>query len=336
MVSRRVPSLIKSITVVVLLLTLGATVGVPANSLRADKCLAAPDSPSPQGTHWYYQLDWATQRKCWHLRAPDRPLRRGAATAAAPLHATPVPFGRRHSADGPPISVDPADTASPSSRVDMLSVRPPTSEAITATASKLVQQSVQQDASAPPLMETPAQQESTLSQAGNEAPGRLVAPTTSPDPVPAGAAVEAQHATAIPTNTAADSAFDVAERAAGGGKPTNDAGISMVTILAVLALGLGVLCVVAKNVAARHARTIFNHCEPDLTDDQRQHDRRGDQDQRRSVDERQLIVSALSDCSPVRNDDVTFQTTFEIGKRKDKLARLHQNLDRLLRSPTVA
>jgi hypothetical protein len=137
----------------------------------------------------------------------------------------------RRENDGPPISVDPADTASPSPRVDMLSVRPPTSEAITATASKLVQQSVQQDASAPPLMETPAQQESTLSQAGNEAPGRLVAPTTSPDPVPAGAAVEAQHATAIPTNTAADSAFDVAERAAGGGKPTNDAGISMAQYL---------------------------------------------------------------------------------------------------------
>ena len=132
------------------------------------------------------------------------------------------------------------------------------------------------------------------------------------------------------------SAFDVAERAAGGKKLTNDAGSSMVTILAVLAVGLGVLCVVAKNVAARHARTIFNHREPDLTDDQRQHKWRGDRDQRGSVDERQLIVSALSDCSPVRNGDVPFQTAFEISKRKDKLARLHQNLDRLLQSPTVA
>ena len=184
MVSRRVPSLIKSITLVVLLLTLGATVGVPANSLRADKCLAAPDSPSPQGTHWYYQLDWATQRKCWHLRAPDRPLRRGAATAAAPLHATPVQFGRRHSADGPPISVDPADTASPSSRVDMLSVRPPTSEAITATASKLVQQSVQQDASAPPLVETPAQQESTCRRLATRRQDGLSLPLRRPIPYP--------------------------------------------------------------------------------------------------------------------------------------------------------
>src|ERR1700722_11675332 len=68
MVSRRVPSLIKSITLVVPLLTLGATAGAPANSLHADDCLAAPDSPSPQGTRWYYRLDWPTQRKCWYLR----------------------------------------------------------------------------------------------------------------------------------------------------------------------------------------------------------------------------------------------------------------------------
>jgi len=110
----------------------------------------------------------------------------------------------------------------------------------------------------------------------------------------------------------------------------------MVTILAVLALGLLVLCLVAKNVTRRWVRTIVNHREPNLTDDQYQYDRRGAQDQRGSVDERQLIVSVLSDHSPVQNDDVPFQTAVEISKRKDKLARLHQNLDRLLQSPTVA
>ena len=36
----------------------------------------------------------------------------------------------------------------------------------------------------------------------------------------------------------------------------------MVTILAVLALGLLVLCLVAKNVAMRWVRTIVNHREP--------------------------------------------------------------------------
>jgi hypothetical protein len=109
----------------------------------------------------------------------------------------------------------------------------------------------------------------------------------------------------------------------------------MVTILAVLALGLLVLCLVAKNVAMRWVRTIVNHRGPNLTDDQHQYDRRA-QDQRGSVDERELIVSVLSDHSPVQNDDVPFQTAVEISKRKDKLARLHQNLDRLLQSPTVA
>src|SRR5215470_11819865 len=98
MVSRRVPTLIKSIALVVAFLTLGAGVGAPGNSLRAEECQSAPDSPSPQGTHWYYRLDWATQRKCWYLRAPARSLRRAAAAATA----TPVPLGRRHSAHGPP------------------------------------------------------------------------------------------------------------------------------------------------------------------------------------------------------------------------------------------
>jgi hypothetical protein len=330
MVSRRVPTLIKSIALVVPLLTLGATVPAPANSLHTDDCLAAPNSPAPEGSWWYYRLDWPTQRKCWYLRAPDRPLRRGTATTATPLRSTGVRFGRRHSPDGLPISVDCSDTASPSTRVDLL---PVTSEAMTGTIGKLVQQSAQQG-SAPPPTETPAAQATPLSQPGNEADERLAAPTTGPDPVPEGAALQAQHVIATPTNTAADSTSDASERAAGGSKLSNDAGISMVTILAVLALGLLALCLVAKNVAMRWVRTIVNHREPNSTDDQ--HYRGGDQDQRGSVDERQLIVSVLSDHSPVQKDDVPFQTAVEISKRKDRLARLHQNLDRLLQSPAVA
>src|ERR1700736_6464676 len=125
MVSRRVRSLIKSIVLIVSVLTLG--VGAPGNNLHAEECLSAPDSPSPQGTHWRYRLDWPSQRKCWYLGAPARSLRR----AAAATPATPVLFGRRHSVDVPPKSVDPADAASPSSHVDMLPIDPPTSEGIT-------------------------------------------------------------------------------------------------------------------------------------------------------------------------------------------------------------
>ena len=123
MVPRRVPSLIKSIVLVISLQTLGAGVEATGNSLHAEECLSAPDSPSPQGTHWRYRLDWPTQHKCWYLGAPARSLRR----AAAATPATPVLFGRRHSVDVPPKSVDPADAASPSSHVDMLPIDPPTS-----------------------------------------------------------------------------------------------------------------------------------------------------------------------------------------------------------------
>ena len=305
MVSRRVPSLIKSITLVVPLLTLGATVRAPANSLHADDCLAAPNSPAPEGSWWYYRLDWPTQRKCWYLRAPDRSLRRGTATAATPLRSTRVRFGRRHSTDGLPISVDPSDTASPSSRVDLLSVKTPTSEAITGTVGKLVQQSVQQG-SAPPPTETPASQATPCRRLATRRLDGLSCPLRGPIPYPR--VQRFRHNMSLrsqPIRLRIRPPMLQREHA-GGSKLTNDAGISMVTILAVLALGLVVLCVVAKNVAMRWVRTIVNHREPNSTDDQHRHDRRGDQDQRGSVDERQLIVSVLSDHSPVQNDDVPF------------------------------
>src|SRR5262249_21212946 len=31
-----------------------------------------PNSTAPAGSHWYYHVDKATQRKCWYIRATDR------------------------------------------------------------------------------------------------------------------------------------------------------------------------------------------------------------------------------------------------------------------------
>ena len=39
---------------------------------RAVDCLAAPNSSAPQNSHWYYRLDRAQQRKCWHLGAANQ------------------------------------------------------------------------------------------------------------------------------------------------------------------------------------------------------------------------------------------------------------------------
>lgn len=42
-----------------------------AGAEGAVDCLAEPDSSAPPDSHWYYRIDRATQRKCWHLRAAD-------------------------------------------------------------------------------------------------------------------------------------------------------------------------------------------------------------------------------------------------------------------------
>ena len=62
----------------------------PSPTARADDCLAAPNSPAPQGSHWYYRLDWATQRKCWYVRAPGPPAQQAAAPAT--LARVPIAF----------------------------------------------------------------------------------------------------------------------------------------------------------------------------------------------------------------------------------------------------
>jgi hypothetical protein len=62
------PRPVGSIAFVVVLVLCGFSVGAAARPSRAADCLAAPNGPAPQGNHWYYHTDRATQRKCWALR----------------------------------------------------------------------------------------------------------------------------------------------------------------------------------------------------------------------------------------------------------------------------
>ena len=67
----------------------------PANSASTDNCLAAPNTPAPEGSHWFYRIDLQSTVKCWYLRmtgqteqktsAPDKPATSSHAPA---LHAT--------------------------------------------------------------------------------------------------------------------------------------------------------------------------------------------------------------------------------------------------------
>jgi hypothetical protein len=45
-----------------------AVIVLPIGLARAaDDCLTAPNTQPPQGSHWYYRIDGATQRHCWYL-----------------------------------------------------------------------------------------------------------------------------------------------------------------------------------------------------------------------------------------------------------------------------
>jgi hypothetical protein len=52
----------------------GILAGVPlataSNSATSatDNCLSGPKDQAPQGSHWYYRIEHATQRHCWYLK----------------------------------------------------------------------------------------------------------------------------------------------------------------------------------------------------------------------------------------------------------------------------
>jgi hypothetical protein len=69
---------------------IGAALALGANSaVAAVECLTEPNRDAPQGSHWFYRVDRATDRRCWYLRASTPPP--SPAPAAEAQHATPRP-----------------------------------------------------------------------------------------------------------------------------------------------------------------------------------------------------------------------------------------------------
>jgi hypothetical protein len=91
--------LIGSISCVAMLLAFGVGPRAATNIARADDCLAQPDSSAPEGSHWYYHTDRATQRKCWYLRASDQQAQQPVAHTTSPVtSATLSPLEKPESA----------------------------------------------------------------------------------------------------------------------------------------------------------------------------------------------------------------------------------------------
>jgi hypothetical protein len=327
--SGQIPRPFRSIALVAALLISGVGVTVPSATARADDCLTAPNSAAPQGSHWYYRLDRATQRQCWYTRAPGQPAQQAAAPAttgpATPLHSTPTPSV----APSRPVS------AAPSPKVKT-AAKPITAPVSGGTTDKTVQQSAQEKENTASTPETPAPQSDTLSLGETSSQAAAPPAVTSPDQSMAVAPVKAQEPIAVPTDAPANSVSDDAERTVRHADPTNNPGMPII-IFPILALGLvGVGVVIKIAVARRRARITIDQSEPDTMDDHRQHEWRDE----RYLDETLIdgqelrsLVSAVSEPGPLRDDDGAFQSTVEKSERKDRLLQFCRDIDRMLQSP---
>jgi hypothetical protein len=154
--------LVRWIALIAALLMLWVGVTVLAKTARAADCLAAPNSPSPPGSHWYYRLDLATQRKCWYVRAlnqSDQQAATGATTGqASRLHSVPSAAKPKPPAGSAPLSVSPGATDSPSSPVEAFAAKP-NDRSVSA---------VNTDEAAPSIAEAPARRQGAELSETNE------------------------------------------------------------------------------------------------------------------------------------------------------------------------
>ncbi len=289
----------------------------------AGKCLTAPNSPAPEGSHWYYQTDRATQRKCWYLRALAQPTQ-PAAQATSEAVSAPHPNAINNSATasaGAPMSTSPDHNAPP--------VKPQLAPLSSATTNELVQQSTQ-EGTAPSIPPGSPPQASTSSETSVQATGAPAPPAITMLKVRRLVPSEGHaHSTQpIVDARAPDSAESTARGSASTTKGTGITALITTTpveMFLVIALGLaatGLLYrVLMKIVAVRGPKIVVERPESKWINDRNQHESRGDKWQhRRSINERDELID---DLHPSRRDN---------RQQRESPDELHELIDRLHRS----
>ena len=156
-----------SLALAAALLAWSMGIGMPTNTARADDCLTAPNSPAPEGSHWYYRMDRATQRKCWYVRATDHAAQQAAAPAVSDASATTPAIAQKKPAAASasaPMSVSPGGSAA----VPLPPLKPQRASMSGATTDQPVQQSTQEGSTAPSIRPaTASATSSALAQDGS-------------------------------------------------------------------------------------------------------------------------------------------------------------------------
>ena len=204
---------------------------------RADDCLTAPNSAAPAGSHWYYHMDLAKQRKCWYVRVADPSAQHAIAQPASdpanavaqpasdpanaaaqnasnppgPPHTTSVPFPRPAAGSASaPMSITPGDNTPPLPRIKMLAVKPQRAVSSVTTSQPLEQSTAQPQASSTSsIPEIPGPETSAPQAKPSQTSGGEVATATAATPMwpdPPSAALASQEPTAVPTDVETKSA----------------------------------------------------------------------------------------------------------------------------------
>ena len=305
-----------SIALVVTLLAWSVSFGATTITARADDCLAEPNSPAPAGSHWYYHMDSATQRKCWYIRATDQPVQPAAAQAtsdpASVLPPTPpIPLEKPATASaGGPISISTGDSTAPSPRIKVPAVKPQRASTSGAATEQRAQKATPQ-ASPALSIQAPRPQASPSSQMSDQGATTRSVPTPAwPDP-PA-VTFKTQEPTAPPSDpptefsqptaaTTADTPVsdDAKSTARGGASTTNTAGTTTsasmmpVEMFAIIALGLVVAGILLRVVMKVSLRKISAARRQRITSDRHDFDRVDDLTH--ELDEDQIDNDALSE-----------------------------------------
>ena len=281
----RIPRPIRSIALVFTLFAAGAGIGsVAANIARADDCLTAPNSTTPQGSHWYYRMDWANQRKCWYLRAPGEASQQRAQRvrpdAASTAQSTPAPDAGSPAAvaqAGAPRLATPNEDVAPAPRLKILSVKPRSARTLSAPTAEPARTSAPDASTAPPVSAARAPQASALPSS----PQRSGPATAWPDPAPAMAAmaVASDNAGAASPRREADAGMSAelqnavepapSTAAPATRRPAADTPLEMLLPVALGLVAAGILFrLVMKLAAARRGPVIVEYAEPEWSNDE--------------------------------------------------------------------
>ena len=321
---RQIARPIGSIALVSMLLASGVGGGVSANTAIAADCLTAPNSPTPEGSHWYYRMDWVNQRKCWYLRAAGQPSHQVATETTsetppnAPLQSTPILSATTSGAASSATvkSIATGHDTPPMLNVKMLSINQQPAPTISATTNEQVPPGAQEGSAAPASSRAvPPQSNSSQTSAQSVGPVPAAARVW-PDPPTAVAAPAETESILVLGNARADSirpkvdtrAPEDPETTAQRPVPTSGTGtarsptVAPMEVLLTLALGLavaGILSRVAlKIAAARRGRIIIDHRESNWIDGQHQFEWRDDQSQHGFADNgrrREFVDDKLED-----------------------------------------